>query len=104
MSRKKILLAVFFLVSLGFSGKAFSLSEDGYKELHILSKVLSQVEKNYVDEVDDGVLVRNAIKGMLSGLDPHTVFMPPSAYKELKVDTSGKFGGSGVFYLRGWRC
>lgn len=83
---------------------AFALSEDGFAKLHIFSKVLNQVEKNYVDKVDDSQLVQNAIRGMLSQLDPHTVYMPPSAYKELRVDTAGKFGGVGieVWVKEGW--
>ncbi len=88
-----ILMAL--LVSL-VAPPAFAVSEDGYKELHIFSKVLSQIEKNYVEEAKDEDLVRNAIRGMLADLDPHTVYMPPEAYKKLRVDTSGKFGGIGV--------
>lgn len=76
--------------------QAFAVSEDGYKELHIFSKVLSQIEKNYVEEVKDEALIRDAIRGMLADLDPHTVYMPPEAYKKLRVDTSGNFGGIGV--------
>ena len=94
--------AVVFAISLFFSGQLYALSEEGFKELHIFSKVLTQIERNYVEETDDKILVHNAIRGMLSELDPHTVFMPPAAYKELKVDTSGKFGGIGIeVWIRG---
>jgi carboxyl-terminal processing protease len=85
-----------FLLAFGASSNSFAVSEEGYKELHIFSKVLSQIEKNYVEEVNDSSLIRDSIRGMLSGLDPHSVFMPPDAYKELRVDTAGKFGGIGV--------
>ncbi|MBI2975294.1 MAG: S41 family peptidase [Deltaproteobacteria bacterium] len=96
--RKRLFFRGFclFLMAFGVSSNSFAVSEEGYKELHIFSKVLSQVEKNYVEEIDDSSLIRNAIRGMLSGLDPHSVFMPPDAYKELRVDTAGKFGGIGV--------
>lgn len=98
----KIRAAVFLLVFLAASGSAFALTEKGFENLHIFSKILTQVEKNYVEEVDDSALIRNAIRGMLSNLDPHTVYMPPSAYKELRIDTSGKFGGIGVeVWIRG---
>ena len=92
------------LVLMLLTENAFALSEGGFEKLHIFSKVLNQVEKNYVEKVDDGQLVQNAIRGMLSQLDPHTVYMPPSAYKELRVDTAGKFGGVGieVWVKEGW--
>lgn len=94
MKKKIVILSILIVV---FSTRpAFSLTEKGFENLHIFSKVLSQVEKNYVEEVDDGQLIQNAIRGLLSSLDPHTVYMPPIAYKELKVDTAGKFGGVGV--------
>jgi len=89
---KKIIATVLVLIS----AEAFALSDAGFKGLHVFSKVLSQVETNYVEPIDDGQLIRNAIRGMLMGLDPHTVYMPPEAYKELRVDTAGKFGGIGI--------
>lgn len=98
--RSVYLLLIFFLTVVP-SG-LHALSEDGYKELHIFSKVLSQVEKNYVEKVNDSALIQNAIRGMLASLDPHTVYMPPAAYKELRVDTAGKFGGVGLeVWVRG---
>lgn len=93
--KQKVLYILFIFVFI-FSTKSFAASEEGFKNLHIFSKVLSQVEKNYVEEVNDALLVQNAIRGMLSSLDPHTVYMPPAAYKELRVDTAGKFGGVGI--------
>ncbi|PIR17385.1 MAG: peptidase S41 [Deltaproteobacteria bacterium CG11_big_fil_rev_8_21_14_0_20_49_13] len=100
MTRKLL----YFIVALGLlvSQRAFALSESGFKNLHIFSKILSQVEKNYVENVNDTELVQNSIRGMLSGLDPHTVYMPPQSYKELRTDTAGKFGGVGVeVWVRG---
>jgi carboxyl-terminal processing protease len=54
------------------------------------------VQKNYVEEVDSKKLVYGAINGMLSSLDPHSSFMPPEMYKEMKIDTKGSFGGLGI--------
>jgi carboxyl-terminal processing protease len=67
-----------------------------YEKLEIFTKVLHYVEANYVENVDDKQLVYGAIKGMLSTLDPHTVFMPPDEYRDMKEDTSGRFGGVGI--------
>src|SRR5271170_8440629 len=63
-----------------------------YKQLELFARVLSYVQNNYVEKVDDKQLIYGAIKGMLDTLDPHTVFMPPVVFKEMKIDTSGEFG------------
>jgi carboxyl-terminal processing protease len=49
-----------------------------------------------VEEVDTKKLVYGAINGMLSSLDPHSSFLPPDMYKELKIETKGSFGGLGI--------
>src|SRR5262249_2475570 len=67
-----------------------------YRALDLFSKVLFIVEKDYVEPVDGQNLVYGAIKGMLGTLDPYTVFLTPDVYKELKVDTMGRFGGVGI--------
>jgi len=54
------------------------------------------VKKSYVEEVDTKKLIYGAINGMLTALDPHSSFMPPDTYKELKLDTKGEFGGLGI--------
>ena len=71
-------------------------AEATYKQLELFARVLSYVENNYVEPVDDQQLMYGAIKGMLDTLDPHTVFMPPDVFKEMKIDTSGEFGGLGI--------
>jgi carboxyl-terminal processing protease len=57
---------------------------------------LSIVRRSYVEEVPVKDLVYGAIDGMLASLDPHSGFMPPEIYKEMKIDTRGEFGGLGV--------
>lgn len=83
---------------------AFALTDKGYESLHTFSRVLQQVETNYVEPVDDQLLVRGAIRGMLDVLDPHSVYMPPSVYKELRMETGGRFAGVGleVTIKKGW--
>ena len=76
---------------------AYAAREDEtYKQLDLFARVLSHVQNNYVEDVPEQQLVYGAIKGMLETLDPHTVFMPPDVFKELKIDTSGEFGGLGI--------
>jgi carboxyl-terminal processing protease len=67
-----------------------------YHKLNIFTRVLSYVENNYVETVDHDELVYGAIKGMLDTLDPHTSYLKPDQYKEMKVETTGEFGGIGI--------
>lgn len=67
-----------------------------YEQLDLFTKVLHYVQQSYVDEVDSKKLIEGAIKGMLGTLDPHTVYLPAEQWKEMQVDTSGKFGGLGI--------
>lgn len=67
-----------------------------YAQLESFARVLSYVENNYVEPADREKLMRGAIKGMLETLDPHTVYMPPEVFREMKIDTSGEFGGLGI--------
>lgn len=67
-----------------------------YKELDLFTKVLNLVEDDYVDNPNDKDMIYGAIRGLLSTLDPHSVFMTPDSYRELRVDTEGRFGGVGI--------
>jgi carboxyl-terminal processing protease len=69
---------------------------DNYEHLKIFSDALALIQKNYVDEVDLQKAMYNAIEGMVSNLDPHSSFMPPDVYREMQVETKGRFGGLGI--------
>ena len=69
---------------------------DRYENLELFQKVIHFVEANYVEPVKNKDLVYGAIKGMLETLDPHSNFLPPDVFKDMKIDTSGKFGGLGI--------
>lgn len=72
------------------------VSNAKYDDIALFGRVINFVEKQYVDPVKSKELVYGAIKGMLEALDPHSNFMPPEIYNQLKVETSGKFGGLGI--------
>ena len=93
--RKSIALVLLWATPVMAAGAAGS-AEGTYRQLELFARVLSYVENNYVEPVDDQQLMYGAIKGMLGTLDPHTVFMPPDVFKEMKIDTSGEFGGLGI--------
>jgi carboxyl-terminal processing protease len=67
-----------------------------YESLEAFTNILSIVKKNYVEDVDTKNLVNGAINGMLSSLDPHSAYLTPELYKELQMDTQGRFGGLGI--------
>lgn len=65
-------------------------------ELRTFSEVFGKIKSDYVESTEDSALLEHAIKGMLSGLDPHSAYLDPEAYKELQVGTTGEFGGLGI--------
>ncbi len=67
-----------------------------FESLQAFTDVFSRVKSDYVEGVDDKKLIEDAIRGMLSGLDPHSAFMNTAEVNELKVGTTGQFGGLGI--------
>ncbi len=70
--------------------------EDLYSKVELFSYALTTIQSEYVDEKTPTDLIYGSLKGMLSSLDPHSQFLPPDDYKDLKTETQGKFGGLGV--------
>ncbi len=66
------------------------------QQLKQFSEVYSRIKKDYVEDVDDKKLITDAIRGMLTGLDPHSAYLDEDAFTELRVGTSGEFGGLGI--------
>ncbi|MBP6683564.1 MAG: S41 family peptidase [Halioglobus sp.] len=65
-------------------------------ELRTFADVFSQIRAGYVEEIDDSTLLEYAIQGMLSGLDPHSVYMTKDEFSDLQEGTSGEFSGLGL--------
>jgi len=84
------------LIGSGIAYRVGAVASARYEKLEVLAKVLYLVENNYVREVKEKDLLYGAIDGMLSTLDPHTTFLKPETYKEMKVETQGKFSGIGI--------
>ena len=59
-------------------------------------EILERVKQEYVEPVDESTLLQNAIRGMLAGLDPHSSYLDASEFKEMQINTSGRFGGLGI--------
>lgn len=71
-------------------------SELPLSELQTFVEILNRVQEDYVETVGDDELLESAIRGMLSGLDPHSAYLDPQEFKDITVSTSGKFGGLGI--------
>ena len=65
-------------------------------ELRTFSEIFGRIKNNYVEPVEDKELLQNAIRGMLSGLDPHSTYLDLEDFKNLREGTSGEFGGLGI--------
>ncbi|MFQ5760058.1 MAG: S41 family peptidase [Acidiferrobacterales bacterium] len=66
------------------------------EELRTFTEVYSKIKSDYVEDVDDKKLLEDAITGMLAGLDPHSSYLDPQGFKEVRIGTEGQFGGLGI--------
>ena len=76
--------------------KVLAIARGEYESLETFTNILAIVKKNYVDDVDGKDLIKGAIRGMLTSLDPHSAYLTPDLFKELQTETQGKFGGLGI--------
>ncbi|MGB5178593.1 MAG: S41 family peptidase [Gammaproteobacteria bacterium] len=87
------------LVSIGhgvFAERETAQATLPVEELRTFSDVFGRIKNDYVVDVDDKELIENAIRGMLSGLDPHSAYLDAEQFTELQVGTTGQFGGLGI--------
>jgi len=112
MTRAHVVSATFLFTISVFSNLIFSTSyavtsdiEEKVKQseqglpldqLRNFSDIFARIKSDYVEEVSDKELLESAIRGMLSGLDPHSTYLDTDEYKELKIGTTGQFGGLGI--------
>lgn len=88
-------IVMILIVGGGISGKVNERRET-YKYIGLFSKVLSLVKSNYIKEVKTRDLIYGALKGMMKTLDPYSQFMDPETYREMQIETEGKFEGLGI--------
>jgi len=69
---------------------------DTYKQLELFGTVLERIRADYVEDITDEELIKAAINGMLSSLDPHSSYLDETDRKRLDIDTKGEFGGLGI--------
>ena len=66
------------------------------EELRVFAEAFDRIRQAYVEEIDDQKLLENAIKGLLSQLDPHSAFLDESSFNDLQETTTGNYGGLGI--------
>lgn len=99
-----VLVLVFGAAVFGFAGRMGDSSTERKDSLRTVLEVVALVKTNYVDDVGVSTLLSNyARRGSISGMletslkDPYTRYLVPAAYKEMKIDNAGEFGGIGVY-------
>lgn len=83
----------------GSAGRAAPAEKGGgvpFEDLRVFAEVFGRIKSDYVERVPDKRLIEEAIQGMLTGLDPHSSYLNEDEYRELRVGTSGEFGGVGI--------
>jgi len=89
-------IIVCFLLTISVFAEEEKGNQNAYNKLKVFSEIISLIESNYVETVKSDTMIEGAISGMVKSLDPHTSYMPPATYKEMQVETTGKFGGLGI--------
>ncbi|MEL6966907.1 MAG: S41 family peptidase [Pseudomonadota bacterium] len=79
-----------------FTQGANAAGPETYRQLDIFGDIFERVRSQYVNEPKDEELIKNAIKGMLQSLDPHSAFLDRKASEDMRSTTSGRFGGLGI--------
>ena len=79
-----------------FSIKVFANETDIYKKIDLFSEVLDQINKQYVEDINQSDAMDAAINGVLQSLDPYSAYMSPDTLKNMATETSGEFGGLGI--------
>ena len=91
---KKIFISSIFIYVF-FASPVFS-KNDLFKKIDLFGEVLENINKDYVDEVNQSEIMDSAINGVLQSLDPYSAYMSPELFKEMQTDTRGEFGGLGI--------
>ncbi len=91
-----VVSAVIISVGVGVQHRCAAEGGSDYEAIELFTDVLKIVQSKYVEDVSTKKLVYGAINGMLSSLDPHSSFLPPEMYREMKIETKGSFGGLGI--------
>ena len=99
---RKVLLIGISTFALGAAAMAYADQQgkppraDTYKMLELFGDVLTQVDQSYVVPVDNKKLIQAALDGMLTSLDPHSGYLDPNSFGDMRDQTRGEYGGLGL--------
>ncbi len=91
-----VITALILLSPIDYAKSTDAETQEIYKNIKLFTVILNEIEKKYVDEEDPKKLIYGAIKGMVNTLDPHSGFLTPEEYRELRIETRGEFSGIGI--------
>ncbi len=91
-----LVLSVSLVSGLKYGAAKEKPSDDFYQQIELFTDTMTVIRSDYVEEPKTKDLIYGALKGMLASLDPHSQFMDPDTYNEIKVETEGSFGGLGI--------
>ncbi|NOT11897.1 MAG: S41 family peptidase [Methylococcaceae bacterium] len=99
-------LGIVLGILIGICGSVFAEKENGdsvnstetipFEDLRTFTEIFGRIKRDYVEPVSDKKLLEDAVRGMLSGLDPHSAYLVAEEFQELKEGTTGQFGGLGI--------
>ncbi len=72
------------------------VSDDAGENARLLTEVMQRVKREFVEPVDDRVLLESAIRGMVSDLDAHSQYLDESEYRDIRISTTGNYSGIGI--------
>ncbi len=84
------------LAGAALASRAESGTEPSEKELRTFAQILAIIEERYAGDLDRDALIESAIQGMLQTLDPHSNYLDPASFKEMREEQQGRFGGLGI--------
>ena len=89
---------IFFIIIIisNFISTPILSKSELYKKIDLFGEVLENIQKDYVEDVDQADVIDSAINGVLQSLDPYSSYMTPELFKEMQTDTRGQFGGLGI--------
>ncbi len=91
-----LVLSVSLVAGLKYGVAKDKPADDFYQQIELFTDTMTVIRSDYVEEPKTKDLIYGALKGMLASLDPHSQFMDPDTYNEIKVETEGSFGGLGI--------
>ena len=96
MKNIKFLSILFLLINFNIAMTHGNSETNIYKKIDLFSEVLSKVDSQYVEEINQSDVMDAAINGVLQSLDPYSAYLTPDMYKNMTTDTKGEFGGLGI--------